>query len=59
MTVTVRYCFPTAKGQVAWQNKTDSNYLRGIEFIDLSREQVESIKDCFDFYRKNAAFNPK
>ena len=45
------------KGQVAWQNKTDSNYLCGIEFIDLSREQVESIKDCFDFYRKNVEFS--
>ena len=53
-----------------YMKHTGANYLKicdlaremgfdGIEFIDLSREQVESIKDCFDFYRKNAAFNPK
>ena len=44
------------KGKIAWQNQTDNNYLCGIEFVDLSSRQRESIKACFEFYRKNAEF---
>ncbi len=47
------------KGKVAWQNQTDNNYLCGIEFIDISGTQRASIMECFDFYRKNAEFNPR
>ena len=46
------------KGRVAWQNKAGNNYLCGVEFMELCSDQLESIKDCFGFYRKNAEFCP-
>ncbi|SDH97121.1 methyl-accepting chemotaxis protein [Propionivibrio dicarboxylicus] len=45
------------KGKIAWQNKSGNNYLCGIEFADLCHDQLESIKECFGFYRKNAEFS--
>lgn len=44
------------KGRVAWQNATDNNYLCGVEFIEITEIQRESIRECFDFYRKNPRF---
>ena len=44
------------EGRIAWHNKTGDNHLCGIEFINLGGGQRESIKKCFDFYRKNAEF---
>lgn len=44
-------------GKIAWQNSSGYNYLCGVEFIGLSGDQTESIKKCFDFYRKNAEFS--
>lgn len=47
------------KGKIAWQNQTDSNYLCGVEFVGLSDVQRESIRKCFNFYRKNAEFRSR
>ena len=46
------------KGRVAWQNKAGNNYLCGVEFMELCSDQLESIRGCFGFYRKNAEFCP-
>ena len=47
------------QGKIAWQNQSDSNYLCGVEFVGLSDVQRDSIRKCFNFYRKNAEFRSR
>jgi len=49
------------KGRVAWNEQTvkhhGTQYIYGIEFIDLDSARRTQLKYCFDFFNKQSTFN--
>ncbi len=43
-------------GRIAWQKKEDEVYRYGIELVNMDSATVDVLKQCFEFYNKNAAY---
>ncbi len=45
------------KGRIAWQRPSGQRHLCGIEFVDMTDAQRAKMRECFDYYKKNAEFS--
>jgi len=44
-------------GDIAWEKQVDNRYIYGIKFHELKQRQINGLKYCFEFYRKNPEFS--
>ena len=44
--------------RISWQREEKDGYLCGVEFTNLDESKRTMMKKCFEFFNKNAAFNP-
>lgn len=44
--------------RISWQREEKDGYLCGVEFTNLDESKRTMMKKCFEFFNKNAAFDP-
>ncbi|MGD0481881.1 MAG: methyl-accepting chemotaxis protein [Terracidiphilus sp.] len=44
------------RGRVVWSRKEGDQFVCGVDFVDLNRQQRETIRSCFTFFHKNPEF---